>query len=329
MQPKVSIITVNFNGKRFLKDFFESLKNSLYSNFDLVFVDNASMDGSVAYVRENWPQVKIIDNQYNAGFSIANNNAAKQTNGEYLFFLNNDTKIHPETVAKLVERMELDPTIGICGCKMMSYDGKEHFHTGIGMDIFGFPTVNKKTFYIEGSALIIKRQLFEEIGGFDPQYFMFHEDIDLSWRIWLGGYRVVAIPEAIVYHCVGASAGGAAIKKDEAYKSTYLRRYLSERNNIRTLLKNYSCVALVLLLPIYFLLNILEITFFLLAFKPKVSLCYLKSYYWNLKHLRDTVISRRKIQMNRKVSDIEIIKKMHRGIGKILAFKSVKIPTFE
>lgn len=329
MQPKVSIITVNFNGIRFLRDFFDSVKNLHYDNIELIFVDNASTDGSVDYVRQDWPGVKVIENKENLGFSIANNIAAKNASGEFLFFLNNNTKIHPNTVFELVNNMSAKPELGICGCKMMSYNGREFFHAGIGIDIFGFPVVNGETFYVEGAALMIRKQLFKALGGFDPTYFMFHEDIDLSWRIWLLGYQVAAIPEAVVYHYIGASAGGTTPKNGRQYKSTFFRRYFSERNNLRTLLKNYTIGYLVLILPIYCLINIMEMLLFLLILKPRVSLCYIRAYAWNLINLKDTLSYRSKIQRNRKISDKKIMLKMHKSLGKKVAFNRVGIPRFE
>ncbi len=328
MQPKVSIITVNFNGMRFLRDFLESIKNLKYKNCDLIFVDNASTDGSVEHLRRYWPEIKVMDNKENLGFSVANNIAADEANGEYLFFLNNDTRIHPEAVSELINKMSLNPSLGICGCKIMSYDGNKFFHTGIGVDIFGFPVACGKTFYAEGSALMIRSQLFKAVGGFDPAYFMFHEDIDLAWKVWLSGYQVAAISEAVVYHSVGASAGGTPLITEGQYKSTYFRRYFSERNNIRTLLKNYGFPALLFILFAYFLMNLAEMAFFLLLLKPKVVFCYLKAYLWNIGHLKDTFTGRKKIQRTRKISDAEIIKKMYKGIGKLIVFKKVNVPVF-
>lgn len=328
MQPKVSIITVNFNGIRFLKYFFESINNLHYDNIELIFVDNASTDGSIDYVRQNWADVKVIDSKINLGFCIANNIAAEIASGEYLFFLNNDTRVHPDAISELVKKMSENSILGICGCKMMSYNGGMVFHSGIGADIFGFPVACGKTFYAEGSALMIKKQLFSAAGGFDPDYFMFHEDIDLAWRVWLLGYRVDAVPEAVVYHFVGASAGGTALVNEGRYKSTYFRRYFSERNNIRTLLKNYSFSILPFILTAYFLINLAEMAFFLVFLKPRVIFCYLKAYCWNIVNFNETLKARRRIQNIRKVPDSEILQRMHKGFGKLFALKKVSIPVF-
>ena len=327
-QPEVSIITVNFNGKKFLENLFNSAMKLNYRNFEIIFVDNASTDGSVEYVKKNYPKVKVIENQDNLGFAIANNNAARIAKGEYIFFLNNDTKVHPDVIFELVKKIKEVPRIGIAGCRLMSYDGKKHFHTGIGIDILGYPVVLKKVFYIEGSALMIKKELFAKLNGFDSQYFMFHEDIDLAWRARLLGYNVVAFPLAIVYHAVGVAAGGGE-KKNGKYQTTFLRRYYSERNNIRTILKNYQFNTLLLILPLYFLINFTEIIFFLVTFKFKIIILYFKAYAWNFINFRNTLQERVRIQQTRTTSDKTIIKNMYLESGKFIALREVGIPIFK
>jgi hypothetical protein len=224
--------------------------------------------------------------------------------------------------------MERNPKIGICGCRMMNYNGKRVYHTGIGIDIFGYPIVGKKIFYIEGSALMIKKESFEKIGGFDSQYFMFHEDIDLCWRVQLLGYQIAVFPEAIVYHFAGAKAGGGEMKKGK-YKTSYLRRYYSERNNIRTLLKNYQSLTLFFIFPFYFLINLLEMLFFLLTFKFKAVYLYLKAYAWNLVNLKDTFRERITIQKSRVISDRHLMKNMYFGGGKLIALLKAGIPVLK
>lgn len=325
---KVSLITVNYKGEKFLRNFFESIKKSRDSNLELIFVDNSSGDGSVALVRNNYPQVKIIENRENLGYVLGNNQAARIARGEYLFFVNDDMKIDHEAIGRLTTRMEKDPQIGIAGCQIRNYEGKKTLHTGIGIDPLGYPVISKKIFYVEGSALMIKKELFKKLGGFDEKYFMFHEDVDLAWRVWLLGYRVLAFPEARVDHAVGASAGGGPKIKNRYY-SSYLRRYYSERNNIRTLLKNYRISSLLIILPLYFLINLLEILFYIFLLKFKIVYLYLKAYIWNLVNLPDSLKKRAEIQRRRKVSDGKIFSQMYWGIGKLVALKKAGIPKFK
>jgi GT2 family glycosyltransferase len=240
--------------------------------------------------------------------------------------LNNDTKAGPDVLTRLVRKMQSDPGIGICGCRISSYDGSKHFHTGLGMDIYGYPIVSEKVFYVEGSCLLIKKELFHKLGGFDEKYLFFHEDIDLAWRVWLSGFKVEADPEALVRHFYGGTAGGRGLKK--GYSTTYFRRYLAERNNIRTLLKNYGLARLFLVLPVYFIFNLAEIALLLLTFNWRAALCYLKAYGWNMIQLPDTLAKRKIIQKSRIVPDSEIIKQMYKGSGKFFIFKKTGVPKF-
>jgi GT2 family glycosyltransferase len=294
-EVKVSIIIIHYKSKKYLSSLLDSIKQSSYKNYELIFVDN---------------------NYDNRGFGFANNIGADKATGEYLFFLNNDTKLHPEAITELVKAMETNPFLGICGCKMMSYDGAVHLHTGISADIFGYPAGGDKTFYVEGSALMIRKKLFQEIGGFDYKYFLFHEDVDLSWRVRLQGWQVKAISESIVYHAVGASGGASGT-------ISYSRRYLTERNNIRTLIKNYGLLRLLFILPTYLLINLCEMIFFALKLNPRLSMRYLMAYEWNIRHIKDTLTLRKVIQKTRKVTDREITKHMYKGIGKIIMLRKI------
>ncbi len=323
MTPKVSIIILNYQGDKFLFQLFKSIKQQNYKNLETILVNNSLSN----YTNLNG---KIIHNPNNPGFSLANNQAAKKATGKYIFFINNDVKLGANTVSTLVQHLENNPQTGIAGCQMKNYQGTQTFHTGIGIDVLGFPIApTKKTFYIEGSALMIEKKLFFNLGGFDPNYFMFHEDVDLSWKARLLGFQPTATSKTTVYHATGASAGGQPFNPKDQYTSSYLRRYYSERNNLRTILKNYSVPTLCLLLPLYMLTNLVEILVFLFSGNFKLIYLYIKAYLWNLINLPQTLSLRQKIQSSRKVSDLKIISKMHLTSGKLIAFTKVGIPIFK
>ena len=327
MSYKLSIIIVNYNGKKFIKKCLESINLSEYKNYEIIIVDNASQDNSIELVI---PQnnIKIIKNKKNVGFSEANNQAVKISKGDYLFFLNNDTKIKKDTISNIIIDIDKGKDIFIRTCKIFNYTGDLLFHSGIGVDVLGYPVNKGKMFYGEGSALIIKKDIFLKIGGFDSSYFMFHEDIDLAWRAWLFGYQVKTVPNAIIYHYAGGSAGGRSSNKNK-YQSTILRRYFSERNNIKTLIKNYSLPFLFFILPLYLIINIFEMLLFLFFLKRKMVYYYIKAYSWNLINIKDTLIKRKYIQKNRVISDFNIISKMYHGSGKLLMFKKIGLPQFK
>lgn len=325
--PKVSIITINYNGRKYIRDYFSSLSKLDHADYEIIMVDNASSDASIDLVRKNFPRLRVMVNQKNVGF-LANNQAAKEAKGKYLFFLNNDLKVEPGILRKMVRKMEEVEDMGILGCRIMNYSGKKYYHTGIGIDVFGFPIISRKIFYVEGSALMIKKKLFKNLGGFDPKYFMFHEDIDLAWRVWLSGLKVEALEETYVCHAGGGSAGGGPKIKGRYY-SSYLRRYYSERNNLRTILKNYQTLTLLIVLPFYLAINISELVFYLFLGKFKLIYLYFKAYLWNLVNLADTFKLRRQIQRQRTVSDYEIISKMYLGSAKFQGLLKTGLPKFK
>ncbi|GAG72668.1 unnamed protein product, partial [marine sediment metagenome] len=199
---------------------------------------------------------------------------------------------------------------------------------------YGYPGKPGKIFYSPSSSLFLKKQIFDTVGGFDESYFMYKDDVDLCWRLHLQDYKIEQVPEAIVHH----KGGGVSIAKDgtilnprkikdKRYIVSVERRYLGERNTIYTLLKNYSSFTLLIIMPIYLLINIGEMLFFLLMMRPKIIKdVYLKSYLYILKNIGMILKKRQIVQRKRKVSDLKILKFMEKKIGKFSAFKAIGIP---
>ena len=327
--PIISIIIVNYKTYKFLDNCLNSIKQSPSSHTETIVFDNDSTPQKINPIKKKFPQVKFSTSSKNLGFGSANNQAVKLARGQYLFFLNPDTKIAPNTLSLLIKKMKSDAHIGICGCRMYSYNGKKYHHSGIGLDIFGFPYNSQKTFYIEGSALMISKKLFIRLKGFDSLYFMFHEDIDLCWQVWLSGHTVTVEPSAKIYHQIGAIAGGTTPNQKQPYLTSILRRYYSERNNLRTLLKNYQTPTLIFIIPLYLIHNLFELLFFLVTFQPKIIFYYLKAYAWNILHLSNTLMLRRQVQNKRKINDLFILSKMHLGLGKLNVLLRTGIPHFK
>jgi len=324
--PLVSIIIVNYKTYQLLKDCLISLQKSNYKSFEIIVFDNASLAKEIKKIKRQFSQVKFITSKENLGYVSANNQASKIAHGRYLFFLNPDTKIHQNCLSIFCQKPQ-----PLATCKIKNYQGTLTHHCGIGLDILGFPVINpKKIFYGEGSALFISKKLFSRLNGFDSQYFMFHEDVDLCWRAQLLGFSIKVFKQAIVYHAVGISAGGTTpSSKKQTYQSSLLRRYYSERNNIRTLLKNYSNLSLIFILPLYLLHNLFEFIFFLIILKPKIIFYYLKAYLWNLTNLPSTLKLHRQIQKNRQITDWQIITRLSFTSGKFINLLKLGIPHFK
>jgi len=322
MEPLVSVIIVNYNGRRYLKDCFDSLKANTHKNIEIVFVDNGSRDSSIEYVQENYPEIKIIDIGDNAGLAIAGNRGASIAGGKYLFFFNNDTKADEKMLSLLVKAAEADPGVGICGCTTLTYDGKAVINSGVACDIYGYPYGDGEPLYVD-AAIFIKRSVFDEIGGFDPEMFLYGEDRDICWRTFLYGYRVAVVPEAFFLHDSFCSM------KDGAYTTNVWKRHVGERNLIRSLLKNYGAGSLLWILPRYVALSLMELTAFAALGRFNVVYsAYLKAYWWNIKRLGDTLRLRKKIQSERRADDSVVLKRMGRKSGKFKLFKKIGLPGF-
>jgi len=212
--PKVSIIIVNYNGKELLKKCLDSLLKVNYDNFEIILVDNNSTDGTVEFITKNYPSLIIIKLDSNKGFAEPNNVAAKISKGKYLLFLNNDTVVTPNFISEMVKVMETDKKIAVCQSLLLKPDGSVD-SSGDFIDHLGV-VYNSKTKIDEirevssarGASMLVRSDIFEKLDGFDQKFFITFEDVDLCWRSWILGYRVLIIPTSIVYH-----EGGITIKK--------------------------------------------------------------------------------------------------------------------
>ncbi len=330
--PLISVIIVNWNGRAFLDACLSSLEQQTFKEFEVILADNGSTDDSVAIVRSHYPWVRLLEIGSNQGYTGGNNLAARVARGKYLFFLNNDTKLDPYCLERLAVAGE-EQEKSILACCQLSYDGSAYLSQGMKVDFLGYPAgpatpETPNLFYSDGASLFLPRQLFMELDGFDDQYFMFCDDLDLCWRARLAGYTIRSAPTAVVYHYSGGtSAGGAVIH--QRYVTNRMRRYMGERNALRTIIKNYSTICLLLVLPLYLALNVLEVVFFTLIGKWHIAYaCYLKAWLWNIKHLGNTLEKRRLVQSGRYVNDLTMLQSMSVSIGKLKALRIAGIPKF-
>jgi len=221
----VSVIVPNYNGREHLDDCLSSLLETHYPSdqLEIIVIDNGSSDGSAAWVEEHFPGVHIIRNPSNAGFSRAANLGARAASGGYLAFLNNDLRVDPDWLSALLEVMASEPRLASVGSIVMSWDGARIDFAGRAGDAFCLAVTpdaghalppsplpsgaGHYALFASGGAALFRRQAFEELGGFEPGYFMYHEDVDLGWRLWLAGCRCALASGSLVYHKGGASAG--------------------------------------------------------------------------------------------------------------------------
>lgn len=245
--PMISVSIVNLNGEKYLKECLDSLKELNYpqDKLEVIVVDNGSTDGSLVLLKQDYRKVKIIENRRNMGFAYANNQAAKAAEGEYVSFLNNDTKVDKNWLIELLRPIYKDKEIAASGSKVLSMDGKKidfvggmiNFE-GKGFQInYGTPAESDKYDrymflpFVNGGSMMINRKVFLDVGGFDQDFFAYYEDVDLGWRLWVLGYKVVFAPDSIVYHHHHGTS--------KAFSEDRLR-FLKERNSLYSVFKNYD-----------------------------------------------------------------------------------------
>ncbi len=311
-EPSVSIIIVNFNGVHHLHECLASIKEIDYQNYEVILVDNASCDDSIAFVEDNFPLVKIVPLHKNCGFAEGSNIGAAYAAGDFIVFLNNDTKVNKLWLSALVEEIANDCSIATCGSKMYFYGSDIINHAGAsatllgsGYDI-GFGQKDSKVFNNKrfvgstcGGSMIIKKNLFERLGGFDPDYFACAEDVDLCLRAWIYGFRNVYVPASIVYHKYGGTLG----KRQSAG-----RVYVCQKNRLINILKNFEPLNVLKGLSISIPYDSVRFLFFLFQKETKIAFSLIKAYI-DVFLLMNRILQKRKIiQKNRKVSDGTLIK---------------------
>ena len=241
---KVSVVTPNYNGEKFLKTFFESLENDSEYIGEVIIVDNGSTDGSKEYIRNNtfsFP-VRLIENAENTGFAPAVNQGILKAENEYIFSLNNDTEVKKGSIKALVDLISSDDDIFSVQAKMLQYKNKDLIDD-VG-DEYNLLAWTKKTgenhnsseftqvmdiFSACAGAAMYKKSLLKEIGMFDDNYFAYMEDVDLAIRSRIYGYRNLLCPDAIVYHIGSATSGS---------RHNDFKVRLAARNNVWTVYKN-------------------------------------------------------------------------------------------
>lgn len=244
----VSIIIVSWNTSVLLGQCLRSIfDNPPPGSFDVVVIDNASKDGSAKMVRENYPQTTLIENEANVGFSRANNQGIRISQGRYIILLNSDTLVHPESLRILLEFLDSHPDAGIAGAHLQNPDGTDqHYPTS-------FPTLPNQTSVlcylpgrqqfnvgmsnqsqvceverVQGAFLAIRREVIEQIGMMEESLFLYAEEDDLCQRARMAGWKVFFLPQVLITHYGGASTEQVSVKSlQHLYRSKlwFIRKY--------------------------------------------------------------------------------------------------------
>jgi GT2 family glycosyltransferase len=307
--PRASVIIVNYNGKEVLEPCLSSLSDSLGSQDEILLFDNASTDGSPDFIEQSFPHIRVIRSKENLGFGSANNLAARQAAGQYLAFLNPDTTVEPGWLEALISILGSDPTIGLATSKILQMDDPDRVSgcgnevhisglalgRGMGMHRDAFPEIEDLA-AISGASFAARKDVFEAVGGFDGDFFMYVEDTDLSFRTRLAGYRLVHVPQSVVYHDYTLSFGPQ-------------KTFYQERNRYVMLLKNLRWPTLLLLLPALILAEVVTWGFVLLREKRNLR-NKLDAYRWILTHWPEIMAKRRQVQASRRARDRDLLARM-------------------
>jgi GT2 family glycosyltransferase len=324
---KVSVIVLNWNGRRFLDSCLTSLTDQSLPTHEVVLVDNGSNDGSVQYVRDHFPRVKIAENGANLGFAEGNNIGIRLATGDYVVLLNNDTSVPSNFIEVLANCARVDPKIGSVGCTIVQEDGIPRYGPAFTNNGFLTPLLIgsnllrkriERLFDVEGycltncaAAVLYRKNALQVTGGFDADFWADWEDHDLGFRLWLAGFKNYYTTKTHVMH-VGGGSFGREISKD--------RQARIIRNMLVTYLKNYDSWNLVtrfffllwVIVPLRHLASIIlyELTRLKTSHRQGASLisreAYLALPLAYLAFIRDlprAMRKRMKVQAQRKVSD--------------------------
>ena len=247
---KVAVVILNYNGKTFLERFLPNVMENTNGDLaDIVVADNASTDDSVAFMKQNFPNIRLIVNDFNGGFATGYNIALRQIEAEYYVLLNSDIEVTPNWLEPVIALMDSDAGIAACQPKILSYYERDTFEyagaAGGFIDRYGYPFCRgrlfqhlekdhgqyddvKEVFWATGACMFVRSALYLQEGGLDDSFFAHMEEIDFCWRMMKLGYKVYCCPQSVVYQI-----GGGTLPKSSSRKT-----FLNFRNNLSLLYKN-------------------------------------------------------------------------------------------
>ncbi|MFH0853985.1 MAG: glycosyltransferase family 2 protein [bacterium] len=318
--PKTAVIILIWNGMKYLPDCLGSIINQDYpkDSREFIIVDNASNDGAAEYVKKNYPEFTVIENDRNYGFDKGNNIGMKYAldkGYDYIVLLNQDTAVEPNWLSELVKAAESDKKIGGVQSLMLHFNDKEMINS-VGNQLhflgFGFCEGNRKKLgeqelrikditYASSASVLYRASVLKEAGCFDEEFFLYHEDTDLSFKIKMAGYRIVIASKSVMFH-------------NYEFSRSIKKYYYMERNRYRILLTYLKLPTLILISPAFV---VMECGMWLFALrggwaKEKLRSC---AYILNKKNLADIFKKRRYIQRTRKLNDREFTKNF---VGEIM-----------
>ena len=324
MPSLVDVIIPHYKGRDKFLSCLTSLFETEYDDFRVILVDNCSLDGSAAEAERLYPQMKVIRMEKNRGFAGGCNAGVEISDREFIALLNDDTEVEPDWLTKLIDVIESDEKIAVVQPKLRWMIDKSKFEyagaMGGMMDIFGFPFCHGRMFetsevdngqydwvddifWASGSACLFRRQLYIDAGKLDEKFFAHQEEIDLNWRLQLMGYRVKAVPQALVYHYAGTTLP----------PENFMKKYMNHRNSIMLLLKNYQLRTLFWVLPIRIFLELAAVVLAVKQRDYKRIVAIFRGGLWNMTNLPHMLKARKFVKRIRKIPDQVILDRLYKG----------------
>ena len=304
---RIAVVILNWNGQKFFEKFLPSLLENSSNMAEIIVADNASSDGSIEYLKLNFPTVRIIQHKQNYGFAKGYNLALAQVEADYYILLNSDIEVTPNWIQPVIDLMESDTSIGACQPKIRSYTEPQKFEyagaAGGFIDKYGYPFCRGRMFlsieedagqyndsieifWATGACMFVRTSLFHKFGGLDEDFFAHMEEIDFCWRLKNEGYKIMYCPASIVYHI-----GGGTLPK-----ASWRKTYLNFRNNCILLYKNLPDNLLIEVFANRLLLDGIAATKFLITAGFKDFFAVSKAHFSFYSSMKKTRQKRKKLK---------------------------------
>lgn len=308
-RPLVSVVIPNWNGEEYLPCCLNSLHRQTYPRSEVIVADNGSTDGSLALLARDYPEVRVVALGENRGYAGGVNAGFRVASGAVLVAFNNDAEADPQWIEELVAALDRHPEAGMATSRVRLFDRRDHLHTA--GDFYGLdgipgnrgvwqrdgPAYDEETwvFGAAGVAAAYRRSTLDEIGLLDESFGSYLEDVDLSWRAQLAGYRCIYAPHAIVYHMVSATGGGPVAS------------FFVGRNTVFVILKNYPSSLLRRYWPAVLRAQLCISIEALRAWRGEAARARLRGQLAVLRHLPRVFRQRRNVQRTRRVTDAYLL----------------------
>jgi GT2 family glycosyltransferase len=213
MVTALSVVIINYNTADIIGRCLEAVQRQENVAFEIIIADNASQDNSLQVIREKFPKVTLLANNENLGFGKANNRAVSRCAGKYLYFLNPDAEVQPGVFQTMVDFMESNPEVGLAGTRIVYPDGRPQHsvhlrYPGEKYSKTTFSGLKGEVAWVKGASMIVRKSVFQEVGGFDERFFLYSEETDLCLAIRKSGWSIGYIHEATLVHMRGQSERG-------------------------------------------------------------------------------------------------------------------------